>query len=187
MNDDDNRFDFDLIEKVINNIAVYGIKAVSASYLQINEKPLNSVVIQSPIFGSGNSFIHSSLLKTIRFNQQFEFGYGEDSDFGMQIRNQGVDIVYFPKLEILHLKAPIGGFRTKPVLAWHNAEIIPKPSPTVMLFKQLHFSKQQIKGYKTILFFKFYKVQTIKKPVRYYFRFKKQWEQSEYWANKLKN
>jgi hypothetical protein len=57
-----------------------------------------------------------------------------DNDFGMQLRNQGVDVLYLPEPKILHLKAPVGGFRTKPKLAWENDEIQPKPSPTVMLF-----------------------------------------------------
>ena len=68
----------------------------------------------------------------------FEFGFGEDADFGMQLRNQGYDVLYLPEPEILHLKAPIGGFRTKPVLQWQNESIQPKPSPTVMLYH--HFT-----------------------------------------------
>jgi hypothetical protein len=51
----------------------------------------------------------------------------EDSDFGMQLRNQGIDVLYLPEPKI-HLKAPVGGFRTKPKLAWENDEIQPKPS-----------------------------------------------------------
>jgi hypothetical protein len=37
--------------------------------------------------------------------------FGEDADFGMQLRNQGIGILCICLLsEILHLKAPIGGF-----------------------------------------------------------------------------
>jgi hypothetical protein len=47
-------------------------------------------------------------------------------------RNQGIDVLCLePKII---LKAPVGGFRTKPKLAWENDEIQPKPSPTVMFF-----------------------------------------------------
>jgi len=42
-------------------------------------------------------------------------------------------------------------------------------------------------GYKTILFFKYYKVQRIKDPVSYFINFRKQWDRSVYWANELKN
>ncbi|OCB70602.1 glycosyl transferase [Flavobacterium piscis] len=187
LNDDDNRFEAHLLEKTIINIQNYGAKAVSTSYLQYNEIKTDLVVNQSSIFGSGNSFILSNLLEKVEFNKMFAFGYGEDSDFGMQLRNVGIDIIYFPKPEILHLKAPMGGFRTKPVLEWQKDFIQPKPSPTIMLYKILHQSTEQINGYKTILFLKFYKVQSIKNPFLYFFSFKKQWKQSDYWANQLKN
>lgn len=187
LNDDDNRFDENLLKSVLSNLKMFGIKSLSSSYLQLNEIKRNLKIYQSPIFGSGNSFIQSSLLTKVKFNMQFEFGYGEDTDFGMQLRNQGIDVIYFPNPEIVHLKAPMGGFRTKPILAWANDEIQPKPSPTVMLYKQLHLTKEQINGYKTILFFKFYNVQHIKNPISYFLNFRKQWKQSLYWANKLKN
>ncbi|MBE8727792.1 glycosyltransferase family 2 protein [Flavobacterium hungaricum] len=186
LNDDDNRFDENLLKDVLANLKSYGIKSLSTSYLQPKEIKENKIISQAQIFGSGNSFIHASLLDTVKFDMRFEFGYGEDSDFGMQIRNSGVDVIYFPNLEILHLKAPIGGFRVKPILAWDNDEIQPKPSPTIMLNMQLHLSQQQIKCYKTILFFKFYKVQKIKNPIIYLKNFEKQWKQSIYWSDKLK-
>ncbi|PXY44090.1 glycosyltransferase family 2 protein [Flavobacterium hydrophilum] len=187
LNDDDNRFNSDLIEKTLENCIKYGTQVASNSYLRLNEKKEVNEVIQSSVFGSGNSFLKSDLLNLVSFRKGFEFGYGEDSDFGMQLRNLGTDILYFPNPEIIHLKAPIGGFRTKPVLGWQNDEIQPKPSPTVMLYKILHLNEKQISGYKTILFFKFYKVQPIKNPISYFFNFKKQWNRSLYWANLLKN
>jgi hypothetical protein len=76
-------------------------------------------------------------------------------------------------------KSTSGGFRTKPKLAWENDEIQPKPSPTVMLFQITHKkTKQQNLGYKTILFFKYYQHQSIKKSI--YLLFKQQWERSLY-------
>jgi hypothetical protein len=122
----------------------------------------------------------------VRFNKALEFGYGEDGDFGMQLRNQGCDVLFFPEPGIIHLKAPIGGFRTKPVLSWQNEEIQPKPSPTVMLYQILHNTKEQQLGYKIILFFKYYGLQKIKNPWQYYLNYKKQWNSSVFWANKLK-
>lgn len=187
LNDDDNRFKNDLIDKTLENCIKYGTEVASNSYLRLNEKKEANEVVQSSIFGSGNSFLKSDLLNLISFRKGFEFGYGEDSDFGMQLRNLGTDILYFPNPEIIHLKAPIGGFRTKPVLAWQKDVIQPKPSPTVMLYKILHLNEKQIKGYKTILFLKFYKKQSIKNPIRYFSNFKKQWKRSLYWANQLRN
>lgn len=187
LNDDDNRFKPDLIAKTFDNIVQYGCAVVSNSYLKKNELNSNCFVNQASIFGSGNSFLKSELLKKVSFNMGLEFGYGEDSDFGLQLRNIGSDILYFPEPSILHLSAPMGGFRIKPKLAWDADEIMPKPSPTVMLFKLIHNTKEQFYGYKTILFFKYYKHQKHKNPIQYYNMFQKQWKQSVFWANQLKN
>lgn len=187
LNDDDNRFPPDLLEKTFANVIKYGSSVVSNSYLKKNEFNINDIVNQSSIFGSGNSFLKSELLKKVSFNMGLEFGYGEDSDFGLQLRNTGNDVIYFPEPGILHLSAPMGGFRIKPKLAWDNEEIVPKPSPTIMLLKLTHSSKEQLLGYKTILFFKYYKHQGNKNPIRYYNVFQKQWNQSVFWANKLNN
>ncbi|TDE53927.1 glycosyltransferase family 2 protein [Flavobacterium sp. GT3P67] len=184
--DDDNRFEPNLIQDVLQNIKQYGNEAMTTSYPQKNESKKYRKVIQWPTFGAGNSFVKRNLLNGVRFNTALEFGYGEDADFGMQIRNQSHDVLYFPEPEILHLKAPIGGFRTKPILLWQKDPIQPKPSPTVMLYIILHNSKEQFRGYKTTLFFKFYKHQNIKNPYSYFKMFQKQWGQSIFWANQLK-
>lgn len=187
LNDDDNRFDTQLIEDTLKKCTKFGATVVNNCYLKLNEKKESEVENQASIFGSGNCFMTSVLLDKVSFRMGFEFGYAEDTDFGMQLRNLGSDILYFPTPEILHLSAPIGGFRTKPVLAWKDDIVQPKPSPTVMLCKQLHLTNEQINGYRTVLFFKFYKVQTIKNPIRYFKNFKKQWKQSLHWSNELIN
>jgi hypothetical protein len=105
----------------------------------------------------------------------------------MQIRNRGYDVIYLPEPAILHLKAPMGGFRTKPKLDWHEEPIAPKPSPTVMLFALLHKTNQQLLGYKTTLFFKYYRLQPDEKSINAYYKmFQKQWIVSVKWANILK-
>jgi GT2 family glycosyltransferase len=183
--DDDNRFGDTLLSDVFEKIKQYGNPVVTTSYPQKNEIKKYLKVIQWPTFGAGNSFVKRTLLEKVRFNSAFEFGYGEDGDFGMQLRNLGHDALYLPEPEILHLKAPVGGFRTTPLLQWQNDSIQPKPSPTIMLYQILHNTKAQINNYKTILFFKYYKHQKIKNPIRYYFYFQKQWEKSVFWANEL--
>jgi glycosyltransferase involved in cell wall biosynthesis len=183
--DDDNRFGSSLFKTVFILLEKYGIKAITTAYPQVNEEISSRNEMQSLTFGSGNSFIKSEILNKCQFNLAYEFGYGEDNDFGMQIRNEGLDVVYVPQPEILHLKAPIGGFRTEPLLSWSNDEIQPKPSPTVMLFQSTHKTKEQNLGYKTILFLKYYRQQSIRNPFKYYFAFKQQWNRSLYWADKL--
>ena len=184
--DDDIRIENDFIEKVFVSISKFGVHAVSINCIQKNQKPVFKNVFQWSGFGSGCSFVASHLLKKCVFTAAFEFGFGEDNDFGMQLRNQGFDVLYLPEPEILHLKAPVGGFRTKPVLSWHSDSIQPKPSPTVMLYQITHSTKEQISSYKTTLFLKYFRHQKIKNPIRYYHYFQKQWERSVFWANELK-
>jgi GT2 family glycosyltransferase len=183
--DDDIRFDVEFFKNVFCKIEQYGAEVITTSCLQQNEIQRYIITNQSGIFGSGNSFLKAKLLKKVSFNERFEFGYGEDADFGLQLRNSGADIIYFPEIKILHLKAHMGGFRTKLVLKWENELIQPKPSPTVMLYKVLHNTREQILGYKLVLFFKLFKKSAIKNPVRFVEVFKKQWESSVYWTNQL--
>jgi glycosyltransferase involved in cell wall biosynthesis len=184
--DDDIRIEANFIEKAFYQIYNFGAKAVSFRCFQKGESKVKKVVFQWSSFGSGCSIVYTDSLKHSQYNKGYEFGFGEDGDFGMQLRNQGVDILYLPNPEILHLKAPIGGFRTKPVLQWQNDRIQPKPSPTIMLYQISHNTTEQIRGYKTILFFKFYKLQQINNPIKYYNHFQKQWNRSLFWANYLK-
>jgi GT2 family glycosyltransferase len=45
--------------------------------------------IKLRFFGSGSSFVKSDYLKKVQFSSKYEFAYGEDFDFGMQLRNKG--------------------------------------------------------------------------------------------------
>lgn len=186
LNDDDNRFEEDLIKKTIENIIKYGEKCITTSYIQRHEKLKHFSVHQTGMFGSGNSFLKAELLTRVSFDKALEYGYGEDTDFGLQLRKIGVDVICFPNLNIVHLKAPMGGFRTKPVLQWQEEAIQPKPSPTIMYVKQKHYTQEQILGYKTVLFLKFYKLQNSINPFVYLRKIKKQWDRSVFWANQLR-
>jgi hypothetical protein len=85
------------------------------------------------------------------------------------------------------LKAPIGGFRTKPSVLWQDDSIQPKPSPTVMLFKLFYDTKEQLLNYKVTLFFKNLNKEFIFNPVKYIRLFNKKWTKSIFWANELNN
>ena len=184
--DDDIRFSKELLKETLTSAYQLKSEVLNLSCLRVNDIKTMKTITQWSAFGSGCSVVKSSVIKALKFNEVYEFGFGEDTDFGMQIRNKGYDVIYLPEPSITHLKAPMGGFRTKPVLEWHSETITPKPSPTVMLFLLMHKTKQQLYGYKTILFFKYYKVQPIKNPLAYYKMFQKQWEVSLKWANELK-
>ncbi len=185
MADDDIRFESNLFEKVWECINAYDLDAVSIGCLQEGQKPIFRELKQSVTFGSGTSFVKRSALEGLSFDMAYEFGFGEDGDFGMQLRNKGVDVIYEPTIEMLHLKAPVGGFRTKPSHPWEGESIQPKPSPMVMVFNLKNKTREQLLGYKTILFFKFYRHQSIKNPISYFKTLKSRWERSIFWAQIL--
>nr|WP_294935915.1 glycosyltransferase [uncultured Flavobacterium sp.] len=185
MADDDIRFSADFVETAFAAIENTGNKAFTLSCLREGEQPQFLQTMQWGTFGSGCSIVKTKALQSIKFNMSYEFGFGEDADFGMQLRNHGKDIIYLPQPEIVHLKAPVGGFRTKAVLAWQNEEVQPKPSPSVMFFRKSHHTKEQLYSYKTNLFCKYYFHQSIKNPFKYLKNMEKQWKRSLYWAEKL--
>ena len=185
--DDDVRFNNFFVQETLKHIEENGVKAVSINCSHNEERQTYTKIFQWGSFGSGCSIVFSDSLKKCEFNLGFEFGYGEDSDFGMQLRNNGVDILYLPKPHMLHLRAPVGGFRTKPDLLWKEHAMQPKPAPTVMLHKIVNETDEQVLCYKTSLFFKYYKHQKIKNPIKYLINYRKQWNQSVFWANELKN
>jgi glycosyltransferase involved in cell wall biosynthesis len=183
--DDDIVFDSDLLEKAMQTFADTGNEV----FLIACHLKSQSVTAQPPkqfaVFGAGHAFVKSASLKGLKFNMAYEFGFGEDNDFGMQLRNRGFDVLYISTSRILHLKAPMGGFRTKPVLKWHHDKIQPKPSPTVMLFRLLYDTKEQISNYKSMIFIKNLNSGFLLNPFGYIKTFKQKWNRSVYWANEL--
>ncbi|MDO7172712.1 glycosyltransferase family 2 protein [Mariniflexile sp. AS56] len=185
LNDDDNRFVENLIESVFDKANQFGIVAVTTACLQVGEEPTLSQVHQTGIFGSGSSFVKTEFLNQVSFNLALEFGYGEDFDFGMALRNKGVDVVYCPDIRITHLKAPFGGFRTKLKQLWDDEVIQPKPSPTVMYAFLKHYTKKQLLNYKLVLFLRLIKKESIFNYWSFVKAFKIKWSASLYWAKKL--
>jgi hypothetical protein len=100
-----------------------------------NEKSSFNTIVQWQSFGSGCSIVTTTNLNKCTFGLGYEFGL-ERQRFWDATSNQGIDVLYLQNLK-LFIKAPVGGFRTKPRLAWENDEIQPKPSPT-MLFQITH-------------------------------------------------
>lgn len=183
--DDDVRFDKDLLEKSYNFLNKYGTLCFTFSCLQKNEIEKQSLYFQWSAFGTNASIVKSEFLKHCSFKSEHEFGYGEDLDFGRQLKNRGCDNIYNPNIKMLHLKAPIGGFRYKFIHPWSSDLIGPKPSPTVMAYNLKHLTNEQLRLYKLLLFLKFYKVQSIKNPILYIKNYKKRWDSSVQWADKL--
>lgn len=185
--DDDGRLPLSFSETVVKSITLYLSYAYTFSYLQKGEEEPNQNVIQWYNFGSGCSLVAKNVVDQCKYDLAFEHGYGEDTDYGMQIRNLGYDIVYIPYNTIQHLKAPVGGFRKKHKFPWDNDKVKPKPSPQVMYYRLKHTTLKQLRSYKMVLFLKFYWDNTIKNPVKYFVYFKKAWRNSLYWAEKISN
>ncbi|SDS24336.1 hypothetical protein SAMN04487764_1773 [Gillisia sp. Hel1_33_143] len=183
--DDDNRIENDLLRRGLEEIRKYGVEVLNTAYIQTGESRIYEDVKQWGTFGAGNGIVLTSAIKDISFSMVFEHSYGEDVDFGMQLRKLGNEIMFHPNLEIIHLKATMGGFRTKPKLPWFSEVYAPKPSPALMALALKYYSKQQLLGFKTVLFLKFYASQTIKNPFKYYNNMQKRWEASNKWAKYL--
>ena len=184
--DDDIVFENDLLEKAILTFQKTGNEVFLVACHLESQIVIPNQIKQFAVFGAGHAFVKSTCFIDLKFNVAYEFGFGEDNDFGMQLRNKGYDILYVSTSRILHLKAPIGGFRTKPVLQWQNEEIQPKPSPTVMLFRLLYDTKEQIRNYKSMIFIKNLNSSFLRNPFGYIKTFKQKWNSSVYWANNLK-
>ncbi|AGC77425.1 GT2 family glycosyltransferase [Nonlabens dokdonensis] len=183
--DDDVRIDPSFSELIFNFLKRMHVKCLTFSCLQKGEKEKFQTFLQWPAFGSGCSIVHRDVIKKCKFDMALEHGYGEDVDYGMQIRNAGYDVIYAPQIQMLHLKAPIGGFRKPHVFPWQHDAIQPKPSPQIMFHRKKNYTAKQLLGYKLTLFIKFYKDYSIKNPVSYYKYFKKAWSNSIYWSKKL--
>ncbi|CAM3646552.1 glycosyltransferase family A protein [Flavobacterium gelidilacus] len=184
--DDDIRISEGFIGSSLKAILTSGESAFTLACFRVDEKPVFNHLMHWDTFGSGCSIVKKEALAGLTFDMRFENGFGEDADFGMQLRNNGCDVLYLPKPIILHLKAPVGGFRVQPTYLWENEKIKPKPAPTIMLFKLLYHTKQQLLGYKMNLFLKFYSHQTIRNPFLYFKVMKNQWNESFKWANILR-
>jgi glycosyltransferase involved in cell wall biosynthesis len=180
--DDDIRIELSFIKEALTKMINLDVKGVTFSCLNPNQNKSYFIDHQTGIFGSGCSIIENS---GIKFDQKFEFGFGEDIDFGMQLRNSGTDVFYFSTPEIIHLKAPMGGFRTKFIHKWDKEKIQPKPSPTVMYVKQKYSTKEQLLGYKMLLFLKELKRVSMMQKLTFVRDFQKKWNASLFWVTKL--
>lgn len=187
MADDDIVFGNDLLEKAIDTFRSTGNEVFLVACHLKTQTIERQAPKQFTVFGAGHAFVKTACIKGLQFNMGYEFGFGEDNDFGMQLRQKGFDILYISTSNILHLKAPMGGFRTQPTLRWQHEVIQPKPSPTVMLFRLLYDTPEQLLSYKTTIFLKNLNKSFLKNPLGYIKLFRKKWDTSVFWATKLKN
>lgn len=182
--DDDIRIAPNFLKRAFSKIQTLNSNAILFSCLLKNQKNTFLIPHQTTVFGSGCTIVKSEFTSKVLFDTKYEFCFGEDTDYGMKIRNLGTDVIYLAEPDILHLKAPVGGFRTKPTYLWTNDLVFPKPSPTIMLNFLRYSTSEQQKGYKTLYFIK-----TLhwKNPFKSFKEINKHWRSSLFWANKLEN
>lgn len=183
--DDDIRISPYVLENAVLENKRLGITALNLNCLQPGDDTVFQKIKQWGTFGSGTSIVEAHYALQCRFNEVYEYGFGEDIDFGLQLRSKGADIIYHPGIKITHLKADRGGFRDTNKAPWEFSKIIPKPSPTLMFLVKTHYTAKMIKGYKVALFLKFYPKQSIKNPFNYFRSMELKWKLSEKWTEKL--
>lgn len=181
--DDDIRLMPETLAGVIGFLDVNGISSASLASYKIGEKiDVNKNPFFWSEFSSGCSVVKSNLLSGLEFRKCFEFGFGEDTDFGFQLRHKGCAVIYYNKFPVFHLKAPIGGFRTKILRPWSKDIIAPKPEPTISLCAIINYNQYQIRGNQlyyilrniwSFLFFGFSIIQ-VKKSFNYAYRLKQE-------------
>ncbi len=168
--DDDIRLEKDLLENTLKEMWRLGVHCINLNCLQPREQPVFHKIKQWGAFGSGTSVVESEYALQCRFSEFLEKGFGEDIDFGLQLRAKGCDVIYHPGLQFTHLKAERGGFRE--IIRKKDTELAPKPSPTMMYLVKTSYNKIMQRGYKVSLFIKYYRKQPIKNPFRYFGRCK---------------
>ncbi|MEC3907354.1 glycosyltransferase [Tamlana sp. 2201CG12-4] len=196
--DDDIRVQSDFIENHIRLLQTYKAEAcngldIRAEHQQQDLKDLeiklNGLrakrwkVGAAQGFSNANSCVSKRVVdKLIGNDINYDGGYGEDADFGLEITKLGVTVLNNPFSVNLHLKPPQGGYRfwgKQSSLKGKNRKkqpweldtpvkwIVPKPSPTIMYLLFKHYNKRQRKEYK-IKYFVFYftKASKIELPLK---------------------
>lgn len=183
--DDDILLTENILERALEELYRFDICALNLNCVQPGENTFFEKIKQWAAFGSGTSIVRSSYALKCNFSDALEFGFGEDIDFGLQLRSIGCDIIYHPNLKITHLKAAHGGFRDTLKDRWDSSKLEPKPSPTMMWLAKKYYSIEMIRGYKVSLFLKFYKKQKIRNPYKYIETMRARWDLSEKLSSKL--
>ncbi|WP_213520166.1 glycosyltransferase [Nonlabens sp.] len=183
--DDDVRVTENFSSQVTKFLDDSKARCVTFACLQKGEQERLHTFKQWESFGSGCSIVHREIVERCKFDMALEHGYGEDVDYGMQIRQAGYDVIYAPQIQLLHLKAPVGGFRKPHLFPWQEDEVQPKPSPQIMYYRKKNYTHKQLLGYKMVQFFKTYGVFGTILPWKHYKKYQEAWNQSEKWASQL--
>lgn len=178
--DDDTRILPNFVENHLKLLQTYNVEAcngldIQASHHKDGLRELENALKElgesrwrvgaAQTLSNANSCVRRDWVLKLKGNDiNFDGGYGEDSDFGFSLFNEGAVVLFNPFSANLHLKPPSGGFRhwnlqssilgkerkTQPWELEHPVKYIkPVPSPTVMYGILKRFSPEQIKEYRS--------------------------------------
>lgn len=182
--DDDTRIPKDFVENHLRFLQTYCVNACNGmdvmagnSFQDLNdlERTLEKMgpsrwkAGAAQTFSNANSCVKRILVDRLIGNDvNFDGGYGEDSDFGFSLLEEGSIVMHNPFSVNLHLKPKAGGYRhwasqsailgkKRKKQAWELDNpvglIKPVPSPTIMYGIIKRFKKDQIKEYRSRYFF----------------------------------
>ena len=217
--DDDIRIQPKFIENHLRLLQTYKVEACNGLDIRADNQQQNLLHLSEKLevlgekrwkvgaaqnFSNANSCVSKRIVDILVGNDiNYDGGYGEDADFGLEITKLGITVLQNPFSVNLHLKPPEGGYRF-----WGNQSsikgknrkkqpweldtpvkrIVPKPSPTIMyqLFK--HYNQRQRKEY-CIKYFVFYftkapKVELLSRLIKLPLRIL-QFNRSIFYAKKL--
>ena len=190
MLDDDVRLDDNWLRTMRRTLKRYGVEAGCGRVVEPGTPP-DTAPPGPPhgwgTFGTCAGFVSSRCLASAggTFDMGLEGGWGEDQEIGMRFRLAGSAILLEPTLRVLHLKAPMGGFRAPRVHPWSADRTQPKPAPTMLLFVMRHAPPLAMRGYR-----QFYAVNRLlrtplwKWPVAW-FRIRRELRAAIHWATWL--
>ncbi|MHA6279864.1 glycosyltransferase family 2 protein [Salinimicrobium sp. CAU 1759] len=182
--DDDTRIPKDFVENHLRLLHTYKVDACngldvmadnSSQDLNDLKRTLEEMGLSrwkagaAQTFSNANSCVKRTLVyKLIGNDINFDGGYGEDSDFGFSLLEEGSIVIHNPFSVNLHLKPKAGGYRhwasqsailgkKRKKQAWELDNpvglIKPVPSPTIMYGIIKRFKKDQIEEYRSRYFF----------------------------------
>jgi glycosyltransferase involved in cell wall biosynthesis len=187
--DDDVRLPADTVARLAATARAYGVGAVNAAvYLPRQEAETGTDALPRvwSTFGTCVALVETAALRQAGpFDERLEGGYGEDAEIGIRLRRAGCNVLYAPAIRVLHLKAPMGGFRYDFPFPWRDEVPPPQPSPIFLYARNKHATPSMRQGYR--LFYLLNRLRSapaLAWPAEL-FRALRRWRRSAHWAERL--
>lgn len=192
MLDDDIRVGPGFVETLLDTARAYGAESVIGAVRLPDQQPAMDAAASPPTvwpyFASGAALVaRGAIDRAGGFDEAHEGGFGEDFELGLRLMARGAVVLRQPAADVVHLKAPRGGFRHPRPLPWRDAAPQPKPSPTVLYSRRAQLTRQQVDGYR--LFYTLGRLRSVA-PWRWpaeLRRVARGWRAAESWALRLES